>query len=147
MAGGLDDVWSGRDFPVLREATRRIDSGEAPVRVSALAESTGLDEATVGLALDALGRRGLVRVKRNMGGVSSWFVVDVAGAAYLMTGLHPDGDDAVSRLVDALRQAADQEPDEQQRSRLRAVADGVLGVSRDVIANVMAAVITRGVGM
>lgn len=67
---------------------------------------------------------------------------DISGDAYLLTGLHPNGDDAVSQLVSALRQAADEVSDPDEKSRLRKLADGVGGVSREVLSGVLTAVIT-----
>jgi hypothetical protein len=68
----------------------------------------------------------------------------VSGSAYLLTGLHPDGDDALSRLIDGLRQAADQTADDDERGRLRRAADALGGITRDVGVGVLTAVITRG---
>jgi hypothetical protein len=144
MTGRLSDVWAERDFPVLVDVTGRVDSGERFFRATVIAESTGLDLETVGLALDALERRGLVRVKRNMGGIQSWHVDDVAGAAYLITGLHPSGDDAVSAFLDALRQAADLVDDPDERSRLKRLGDAALSVSQNVLGGVLVNLATKG---
>lgn len=59
----------------------------------------------------------------------------------MLTGLHPNGDNAVTQLINALRQAAEYEVDPDERSRLRKLADNAGGVSRDVLANVLATVI------
>ena len=71
---------------------------------------------------------------------------EVSGAAYLITGLHPDGDDALSDLIAALRQAANEVGDEDERGRLRRAADGLAGIGRDVGAGVLTAVLTRYAG-
>lgn len=134
------DVWTTRDYPVLRDVARSVDAGERP-SVEEVAASTGLDEKRVRLAGRALARRGLVEIV----GVAEEPVLaftDVSGHAYLLTGLHPDGDDAVSKLVNALRQAADQVADPEEKSRLRKLAEQVGGVSRDVLTGVLTAVIT-----
>lgn len=144
MTDRLDDVWVSRDFPVLVEITRRIDSGERFFRLSSVADELGWEVERVALAVQALERRDLVAVTKVMGGFGSWHVDDVAGAAYLLTGLHPDGDDAVSALVDALRQAADETADPDERSRLRRLADSALGVSREVLAGVLVNLASRG---
>lgn len=142
MAGnGLPDVWATRDFPVLREVARRIDAGEHTPRVEEVAAATGLDVDEVVLAGQALTRRGLVTVMGAMGHPVLRFS-DVAGEAYLMTGLHPDGDDAITQLVSALRGAAEKVEDPAEKGRLRNLADGALGISRDVLTGVLTAVIT-----
>lgn len=142
----LEDVWAARDFPVLVEVARRFDAGALSVRREDVADATGLDVDTVQLAGLALSRRGLVETKGAMQAPVLRFT-NVAGAAYLLTGLHPDGDDVVSQLVSALQQAAAQQSDEDERGRLRRAADAIGGVSRDVITGVLTAVITKSAGM
>jgi hypothetical protein len=135
--GPLPDKWYTRDYPVLLEVARRIDSGEEYPAGEQVGEALGMTAADVRLAAHALARRDLVAINEDYGGGVTF--EDVAGAAYLMTGLHPDTDDALSRLVVALQQAADQVSDEEERSRLRRAADGLLNVSREVMVGVMTA--------
>jgi len=136
MTERLDDVWINRDYPVLREVARRIDAGDVHVHQDVIAEATGLESDEVKRAAAALERRGLVTLTKDLGPVR---FVEVSGAAYLITGLHPDADDALSRLVQVLRQAAERTGDQEERSRLRRAADALLGVSRDVMTGVLTA--------
>jgi hypothetical protein len=127
------------------EVTRRIDAGSDALRVADIAQAVGMTPDDVALAGAALKRRGLVTVL----GVAEMAVLrftDVSAEAYFLTGLHPSGDDAVSNLVEAIRQAADQVDDPAEKSRLRTLADQALNVSREVLAGVMVAVMTRGIG-
>lgn len=140
MSERLDDVWASRDYPVLREVTRRIDAGLRPMNDTTIAEAVGIDQPTAYLAAKALERRGLVELAE--GYALSVDFLDVAGAAYLITGLHPDGDDALSSLMQMLRDAADQEVDEDERGRLRRAADAIGGVSRGVMTGVLTAYLT-----
>jgi hypothetical protein len=145
MTDKLEDAWTTRDYPVLREVTRLIDSREDEGPGSQrIAEATGLDDDQVQAAGLALERRGLVQLggKVAEGGFS--YFHEISGAAYLITGLHPDGDDALSRLIDGLRQAAEQTVDEDEKGRLRRAADALGGITRDVGVGVLTAVITRG---
>jgi hypothetical protein len=140
MAEKLDDVWYSRDYPVLLEVAIRIDAGQVP-RADAIAQATGMSQEDVMLAGAALKRRGLVDgvpVNQQVGLI---VFTEVSGSAYLMTGLHPDGDEDISDLVGALRQAADQVSDEDDRSLLRRAADSLRGVSRDVLTGVLTAYI------
>lgn len=138
----LDDVWTERDYPVLREAVRLIDEGRyAPGE--AIAQATGLSEDLVERSLAALERRGFLQTEGALSGLPD--VTDVAGAAYLITGLHPDGEDALSRLIEGLQQAAEQAGDENERSRLRRAAEALGAVTRDVAAGVITAVLTTAV--
>ena len=143
MTEKLDDVWVSRDFPVLVEVARRIDGGESTPSVEDVAAATGMPVEQVQLAGAALKRRGLVDA------IGAWQASvlrfkDLSAEAYFLTGLHPSGDDAVSTLVDALRQAADATPDPQEKSRLRALADGALLVSREVLGGVLVNLATKG---
>jgi hypothetical protein len=135
------DVWTTRDFPVLREVVQRFDRGDNAVWGQDVAAALSMSPEDVHRSGRALKRRGLVEALIPLKGPAVQFA-NVSGEAYLLTGLHPNGDDAVSQLVSALRQAADQVADPEEKSKLRKLADGVGGVSRDVLANVLAAVIT-----
>ena len=138
----LDDVWSSRDFPALVEVTRRIDEGARAVMVAEVAEVLDWPEDKAQQALGALRDRGLiVPGKEGPGPVA--YAVGVTSEAYFLTGLHPDGEDAVTSLVQALQQAAEHVDDPAEKSRLRALADSALGISRHVLGGVLTAVITR----
>lgn len=142
MVERLEDVWASRDFPVLVEVTRLIDSGKRPIMISQLAEDLGRSYDEVLISLQALGRRGLVDLTLTFG--RGGHVDNVAGDAYLMTGLHPDGDDAVSQLIEAIGQAADRISDPEEKTRLRQLGSALGGVSRTVLAEVLAALAARG---
>ena len=142
MSERLDDVWATRDYPVLRETVRVIDAEPYSLPdESSIAAATGLSTEDVRRAGLALQRRGFVSVDSPAD--RSVMFTDIAGAAYLVTGLHPDADDALSSLVQALQQAAEQSGDENERSRLRRAADGLLSVSRDVMTGVLTAYLTQ----
>lgn len=144
MTEKLPDVWTTRDFPVLVEVARRIDAGDTTPRVEEVAAALAMPVEQVQLAGAALRRRGLVE---TLGALQAEVLrfKNLSGEAYLLTGLHPSGDDAVSALVDALRQAADQVEDPQEKSRLRTLADNALGVGRDVLGGVLVNLATKGV--
>ena len=116
---------------------RRIDRGEYFASDATIAEASGLNLSDVRLAALALERRGYVTLTKYMGGEISFR--DVDGAAYLITGLHPDADDALDALVDLLRQAADQAGDEDERGRLKRAASSLLDVSRGAMSGVLTA--------
>jgi hypothetical protein len=141
MSERLDDVWTTRDFPVLREVTRRIDAGETPT-IDHIREALSMDDATIRRAVAALERRHLVDGISGAGhGVIRF--TDVSGAAYIMTGLHPDGDDALADLIAMLQQAADQAGDEEERGRLQRVLGALRDVPRDVMVRVLTAYATK----
>lgn len=143
MEAKLDDVWGCRDLPVLIEVTRRVDRGDLqPLMVDSLADELGFSVSEARAATRALERTGYIRVQWGLGG--NGHVADVNAKAYFATGLHPDGDDLVTHLVNAALQAAELTDDPDERTRLRRFADGAIGVSRDVMSGVLTAVLTRG---
>jgi hypothetical protein len=135
----LADKWASRDFPILVEVTRRIDDGDHFVSEVEIAESIDMPGDDVRRGIQALERRGLITTTATMTHIS---VDDVAGQAYLMTGLHPDADDEAERLASLLRQAADQTNDPEQKSRLRKAASAVGDLVGEVGAGVMTAYAT-----
>lgn len=143
MTEKLPDVWTTRDFPVLVEVARQVDAGSGRVDVKQVADAVELNEQDVELAGAALLRRGLVSVQGASGKPVLWFK-GVSAEAYFLTGLHPSGDDVVTALIDALRQAADHTPDPEEKSRLRRLADNAGTVSRDVLGGVLVNLATKG---
>lgn len=144
MGDMLPDVWASRDFPILKAAALSADQGEAP-SFDDLASLAGLRVEDVVRGIAALKRRGLVQVEETLGG-TGW-VTDVSGEAYLMTGLHPDGDGALEALASMFRQAADQASDPDERSRLLRVASAIGDVIGQVGAGVMTAYLSRVAGI
>jgi hypothetical protein len=140
----LPDVWTTRDYPVLAYVTGRLDQDQQMVASEDVATATGMDLDDVGRAALALQRRGLVEIVRTYDGIHGFS--KVSGTAYVMTGLHPDGDDLVERLAVALDQAGDRTGDEDKRGRLRraasALRDGAASVGGQVMAGVITAAIT-----
>lgn len=70
-------------------------------------------------------------------------ISDVAGEAYLLTGLHPDGHEVLGVLIDVLRQAADQTTDSEEKSRLKRAATALGEIGGAVGANVLAAFLSH----
>jgi len=138
----LDDVWYSRDFPVLVEVTRRIDQSNDLPTIDDIATALDVTPDDVAQAGSALLRRGLIKAI----GAAEIPVIrftDVSAEAYFLTGLHPSGDDAITSLVSALRQAADQVDDPDEKTRLRRLADGLLGISKNVASGVLTAFINQ----
>jgi len=138
----LDDVWASRDRPVLVEVARRIDHGDSPPTIDDIAAALDMTPDDVARAGAALLRRGLIEVI----GVDQMPVIrftDISAEAYFLTGLHPSGDDAITSLVATLRQAADQVDDPDEKTRLRRLADGFLGISKTVAGGVLTTFINQ----
>ncbi len=143
MINKLDDVWASRDFPVLREAARVLDRGDGPVTAAPLTEATGLTQQEVFSAFDALVPGYLTGEPADtLGGRMDVFFAGITERGRRAVGLWPSGE-SVDALVDALRQAEEAASDPEEKSAIRRAAGAVLGVGRDVMTDVMAAVITK----
>lgn len=141
MVEKLGDVWFTRYLPVLVHVARCIDGGlTGPPNHDQVGRALGMPEETVALAFEALERRGFLVLEHELGG-GVW-VEDLLGPAYLVTGLHPDGDDLVDRLVSALKKAAEQSTDEDEASGLRKAARGLGEVTKGVATAVISAALT-----
>ncbi|GGF49113.1 hypothetical protein [Ornithinimicrobium tianjinense] len=140
----LDDVWFDRDLPVLREVARRIDGGEPTPTVTSVAESLSMEVDVVQLAAKALERRGYVGTLGTAGRAVLRFK-DLSGSAYLVTGLHPSGDDFRERLVSILEGLAERADNEDDASALRKTATQFGVLSRDALAGLAASMATAGI--
>jgi DNA-binding transcriptional regulator YhcF (GntR family) len=135
----LDDVWFTRDYPVLREVTRRMDRGERYFPSEDVAEDLGIDPETAEQAAYALERTGYVTLDRGYGGPS---FAEVGRAAYLTTGLHPSDDETVRSLIDALNAAAAETSDVEEKSKLQRIASGLGSLTSSVASGVLTAFLT-----
>ena len=124
----MESTWEQRDLPVLDAIVRYFDEEDSAVipDVATFAEITRMDPGQVGRAVRAL-----------MG------VTDEARQA---VGQWPSPEVWVDRLVQALREAAEREPDPEKKGRLRAMAEGLGGFARDVAVGVLSGGITQTMG-
>ncbi|WP_020387712.1 hypothetical protein [Kribbella catacumbae] len=66
------------------------------------------------------------------------------GHARRVVGAWPTPESLADRIIAALNDAADNEPDEAKKGKLRRAAEAVAGVGRDILTDVTAQVITKG---
>lgn len=71
-----------------------------------------------------------------------WGFDNVSSDVYPIVGLHPDTDNTLDALVQLLNDAANDQDDEAERSRLRRVVDAIGAVSRGVMQGVLTAYLT-----
>jgi hypothetical protein len=115
--------------------------------VAQIAVITGRDAAEVHRALRALEGRFIEVQDLSAGGhPGSYFVAGVTLEARQAVGQWPSPEVWVDRLVEALREAAEGEPDPERRGRLRAMAEGLGGFARDVAVGVLSGGITQTMG-
>ena len=73
-------------------------------------------------------------------------IMGVTDEARQAVGQWPSPESLADRIIRELPDAAEREPDEAQRPRLRAAADALGGFGRDLLVNVIANVATKPIG-
>jgi len=143
----LPDRWSSRDFRVLLAAARRLDGGETHLQVRPLVSDTGLDEGEIIAALQALLDVYIVgKPLGSLQGTIDFLVTGLTERGRRAGGLWPSGESA-DALIDALRHAEELTDDPEEKSLLRRAGGAVGSVSRDIMVDVVAAVVARQSGV
>lgn len=149
MIGDMDDTWASRDLPVLEAIVTTLDSDPNTIpTLHDIAERLGKPVTEVGKAALALDGSYFELHKLMTGGdFGPWFVTKVYPSARIAVGQWPSGEVWTNRLVKALSEAAESEPDERKKSKLRATAEAVAGVARDITVEVLSGGIVKAAGL
>src|SRR5687768_4558085 len=143
----MESTWEQRDLPVLDAVVRYYDEHDGPEipDVETFAKLTRMDPGQVGRAVRALSPR-FIKTGPALGGLTEVPIMGVTDEARQAVGQWPSAEVWVDRLVQALREAAEREPDPERRGRLRAMAEGLGGFARDVAVGVLSGGITQSMG-
>lgn len=148
----ISDRWHTRDKHVLVEFARRIDGGETSVDSREVAAELDLDEAECARVAVALADDGYLTIAGKP--ISAWgsgpvivLVADLTGKGRRNTGIWPNEDTAVEQLLSALSKAELLADDPDDKTALRKAGGQLATVSRSVLAEVIAAVVTRQAGI
>jgi hypothetical protein len=143
--GPVEDTWTSRDLPVL-DATVALLENRPLVDVTDIAARAGLTVAETSGALQAM--EGVyVELAMSMGGPQSWSVQGVTPAARRAVGQWPSAESLITRLVEGLNAAADQEANPERKSRLRQAASLLGGAARDIATDIAARFIEHSMGL
>lgn len=139
----VDDTWASRDLPVLEAAVRGVDEQRAHggIRFHDIAQQTGLSDDDVYRAARALDDAGLIELRLVMPSTHGR-VMAVSGQARQIVGSWPNEETYVDRLLAAVDALAENASDEDTRSRLRKLRDGLTEAGRDLLVSVAAATIS-----
>ena len=132
MAAG---TWNDRDLPVLRAIVEHFDNPKAgPLRWPDVADLSGVDVETAERALWALRRAEPPYIEGQTVDqeAAPIMVYGVTERAMVVAGQWPSPEAAVDELVATLAEAAEAEPDEDKRSKLKAAAQALGSVGRDI---------------
>jgi len=143
----LDDTWNPRDLPVLVAVAEQVERGERGIRARHIATAMGWEFAEVVTAIEALSVKYIeARPLDAWGNRFDWGVTGLTEAGRRAAGLWPDGE-GVDALLEALRQAEEATDNAEERTLIRRAAGAVGSVSKDVMVDVIAAVVARQAGI
>ena len=143
----MESTWEPRDLPVLDAIVRYFDEHDGPEipDVETFAKITGIDPGQVGRAVRALSPR-FIKTGPGMGGLTEVSIMGITDEAREKVGQWPTPEAVADRIVAALQEAADREPDQGKRTKLRAAAETLGSFGRDLLVNVAANVATKPIG-
>jgi hypothetical protein len=128
----VHDTWAARDLPVLDATIRLLDSSYM-VTVTDIAAATGLADADVARALEALDPAYVDFRKTTTGGDPTfWYVLKVTPAARQAVGQWPTAETLVDRLAAELTEAAKREQDADRKGLLSYAARLIGDTLREV---------------
>jgi hypothetical protein len=142
----MESTWEPRDLPlvlntVVRYYTEHPQGQGVILTCEQVASLAGLGPSDVYRALKRLEPTYVRLVEGLARDPSGCSVAGVTDAARRAVGQWPES--AADGIVRGLLEAADREPDQAKRTRLRAAADVLGGFGRDLLINVIANVATK----
>ena len=133
----MDETWASRDLPVLDAVVSQLDDllpkGDVPEAID-IATATGMEIAEVITALNALDGH-YIELHKALE-PSGWFVTSVTPTARRAVGQWPTGENLIERLAAGISRAAEEEPDPEQKRRLKTVARELGGAAKTIAINV-----------
>jgi hypothetical protein len=143
-------TWEARDLPVLRAIVDMSELGAWHMEPEQIAEHTGLELETVQAGLRALVMEDppffeysdntcFGQLQREIGGIRN-----PTGHARRTVGTWPKPEDRVVEMIAMLWEAAEREPNPDERSALRKTAEWLAGVGGSVAAGILTSVATGG---
>jgi hypothetical protein len=144
----VESTWENRDLPVLDAIVRYFDEEDSAQIPDAktFANITGMDPGQVGRAVRALSPR-FIKTGPAMGDLTNVPIMGITDGARQVVGQWPVPEAVADRIVAALLEAAEREPDERKRTKLRAAADTLGSFGRDLLVNVAANVATKPIDL
>lgn len=145
----MDETWTSRDLPVLTAIVEVFERTGRVMSPNEIVEQSGLRADQVEAALRALEGEDppfITKLERRAsGGIS--LVGKPTGHARRAVGAWPTPESIADRLISALDEAADREPDPERQGWLRKTAAYLGNAGRDLAVEIGATAINRQMGM
>jgi hypothetical protein len=143
MSAEIPETWTTRELPVLTNILRRFDAGELLVDLEDVRAELQMTGPQMRAAATALRDAWPPYIELELSG--GW-TDDHAGGVVLRVhertrrelGSWPSPESVLDQLVAALREAAEREREPDRKGRLRAAADALGSVARDLAVRVIA---------
>ena len=145
----MNETWTSRDLPVLRAIVDIYEETGSPMGPDAVETATEFDAETVQAALRALDSEEppyISKLERVMTG-DIIFIGAPTGHARRAVGAWPTAETIADRLVKALDEAAEREPNPERKSWLSKTATYLGNAGRDLAIEIGATAINRQMGM
>ena len=142
MSEEVTATWATRELLILRCALRRLDGGELLVELEDVRQETELPTDQLWAGVQALAHSDPPYIQVSLAGGwtddhASGVIEGVSERARRELGSWPSADDLVTQLAAALSQAADREAEPERKGRLRAAADTLGGIAREIAVQVI----------
>ena len=145
----MDETWTSRDLPVLTAIVEVFERTGRVMSPNEIEEQSGLRADEVEAALRALEGEDppfITKLERRAsGGIG--LVGKPTGHARRAVGAGPTLESIADRLITALDEAADREPDPERKGWLRKTAGYLGNAGRDLAVEIGATAINRQMGM
>jgi hypothetical protein len=144
----MESTWEPRDLPVLDAVVHYFEEHGGSLRphVADIADLTGISAEQVARAAQALDPAYL-KLQMMGGGPGRYIILGITDEARRAVGQWPSPEAVADRIVAELLEAANQEPDEGKRTKLRAAAETLGSFGRDLLVNVAANLATKPIGL
>jgi hypothetical protein len=142
-------TWHSIDLPVLTAIVIAEQSGE-DVQIAARREAKGISDETFNRHIQLLHSDGYIEaaIRTHVkGGIESVTIHRALPKAYRAAGAWPNSDSMIQDLLLALQQAEEAEPDSIERGKIRAAMSAIVSFTSATVANVVAPLLSKQLGL
>jgi hypothetical protein len=146
----VESTWETRDLPVLEEAVRYFDDADAfRLDIANIVTATGLSADDVNRALRALASARPPLIEGIEIGEATYPIIltGVTERARREVGAWPSPEGLADRVIAAMEQAAEDEPDAEKRGKLRQLASLLGDMGRDILVDVASKALGHATGL